>query len=220
MALHHSPRIVTNGLVLALDAASIRSYPMSGTTWYDLSGNNKNFAINMTTQPTFLENSLQFQNQGGYRANVLSADILTDMTIECWYKPISMNNACCGTVFGTGQFQFFHIGNYVYMMIGVDNGSGTRLWMHPQFFLENNIWHHVVLCRRNKQYYVIWVDGVEVYISEAYSGLNLWTNKDDWYVSETTHPNVKISSCRAYNRALSSTEILQNYNATKSKYGL
>ena len=40
MALHHNPRIVTSGLVLALDAADINSYPGSGTTWYDLSGNN------------------------------------------------------------------------------------------------------------------------------------------------------------------------------------
>ena len=38
----HSPRIITNGLVLALDAANVKSYPGSGTVWKDLSGNNNN----------------------------------------------------------------------------------------------------------------------------------------------------------------------------------
>ena len=42
MALAHSPRIVTDGLVLALDAANTKSYPGSGEIWYDLSGNGYN----------------------------------------------------------------------------------------------------------------------------------------------------------------------------------
>ena len=51
MALHHSPRIVTSGLVLALDAADRNSYPGSGTTWTDLSGNANNGTL--TNGPTF-----------------------------------------------------------------------------------------------------------------------------------------------------------------------
>ena len=42
MALAHSPKIVTDGLVLCLDAGNPKSYPGSGTTWYDLSGNGNN----------------------------------------------------------------------------------------------------------------------------------------------------------------------------------
>ena len=42
MALSHSPSIVTNGLVLCLDAANSKSYPGSGTTWTDLSGRGNN----------------------------------------------------------------------------------------------------------------------------------------------------------------------------------
>ncbi len=45
MAFHHSPRIVTDGLVLYLDAANSKSYPGSGTNWYDLSGNKNDFVI-------------------------------------------------------------------------------------------------------------------------------------------------------------------------------
>ena len=38
MSFHFSPKIVTNGLLLHLDAANIKSYHGSGTSWYDLSG--------------------------------------------------------------------------------------------------------------------------------------------------------------------------------------
>lgn len=58
MALNHSPKIVTNGLVLYLDAANQKSYPGSGTTWTDLSGNGNTGTL--TNGPTFSAN-----NNGG-----------------------------------------------------------------------------------------------------------------------------------------------------------
>ena len=50
MSLNHSPAIVTDGLVLCLDAANIRSYPKSGATWSDLAGANNGA---LTNGPTF-----------------------------------------------------------------------------------------------------------------------------------------------------------------------
>ena len=50
MSLNHSPAIVTDGLVLCLDAANIRSYPKTGTTWSDLAGTNNGA---LTNGPTF-----------------------------------------------------------------------------------------------------------------------------------------------------------------------
>lgn len=46
MALNYGPNIVTDGLVLALDAADRNSYPGTGTTWFDISGNGNNGTIN------------------------------------------------------------------------------------------------------------------------------------------------------------------------------
>lgn len=51
MALAHSPKIVTDGLLMCLDAANIKSYPGSGTTWFDLSKNGLNGTL--TNGPTF-----------------------------------------------------------------------------------------------------------------------------------------------------------------------
>lgn len=53
MALNHSPKIVTNGLVLCLDAANPKSYPGTGTTWTDLSGNGRNFTLNNSSYYSF-----------------------------------------------------------------------------------------------------------------------------------------------------------------------
>ena len=49
--MYYGPRIVSNGLVLCLDAANKRSYPGTGTTWTDLSGNSNNGTL--TNGPTF-----------------------------------------------------------------------------------------------------------------------------------------------------------------------
>jgi hypothetical protein len=69
MALYHSPSIVRTGLVLCLDAANIKSYPGSGTTWFDLSGNNNNATL--TGTPTVSNGVFQFNGTTQY-ANVSS----------------------------------------------------------------------------------------------------------------------------------------------------
>ena len=62
MALNYSPRIVRDGLVMSLDAADINSYPRTGTTWYDVTGNGNHVSI--LNSPTYVSN-----NYGGYFAN-------------------------------------------------------------------------------------------------------------------------------------------------------
>jgi hypothetical protein len=58
MSNNYGPRIVTDGLVLCLDAADRNSYPGSGSTWYDLSGNNYNGTISGATFTTFNNNGV------------------------------------------------------------------------------------------------------------------------------------------------------------------
>jgi hypothetical protein len=53
MAFFRGPNVVTNGLVLALDAANPKSYVSGSTTWNDLSGNNYNGTLSGSTIPTY-----------------------------------------------------------------------------------------------------------------------------------------------------------------------
>ena len=81
MSLNHSPAIVTDGLVLCLDAANVRSYPKSGTTWSDLVGGNDGAMQNMTAS--------NFSSANG---GILSFDG-TDEHVNCGNLE-TLNNIC------------------------------------------------------------------------------------------------------------------------------
>jgi len=67
MAYRNGPKIITDGLVLCLDAAISKSYPGSGTTWYDLSGNGINGSlINGTSFVNVNKGVLNFDNTNDY----------------------------------------------------------------------------------------------------------------------------------------------------------
>jgi hypothetical protein len=93
MGLNHSPRIVTDGLVLCLDAANRKSYPGSGTTWFDLSGLAQNFTLYNT--PTFSNNregELLFSGSNDYARirNSSSIDLMNSKgTVEVCFRTIS-----------------------------------------------------------------------------------------------------------------------------------
>jgi hypothetical protein len=89
MALSHGPPIVTNGLVLALDAADRNSYPGSGTTWTDLSGRGNNGTL--TTGPTFSSSnggSIVFDGTDDFIDFTSDSNLLptAGLTVSAWIK--------------------------------------------------------------------------------------------------------------------------------------
>jgi hypothetical protein len=89
-----APNIVTDGLVLYLDAANTKSYPGSGTTWFDISGNNRNFTL--TNGPTFQSTgggSFKFDGTDDYATLNIANDnpmkienfIYANHTYEVWF---------------------------------------------------------------------------------------------------------------------------------------
>jgi hypothetical protein len=78
MALQHSPSIITDGLVLYLDAANPRSYPGAGTTWTDLSGNGNN---------STLINGVGYNSGNGGFLSFNGADQYADLGITSTYFP-------------------------------------------------------------------------------------------------------------------------------------
>ena len=93
MGSHYNPRVVTNGLVLHLDAANIRSYPGSGTAWTDLSGQGNNGTL--TNGPTFDANnagSIVFDGTNDY---VLGSTFTglgsSNRAVDVWFRIISLS---------------------------------------------------------------------------------------------------------------------------------
>ena len=74
MAVGYNPRIVTDGLVLALDAGNTKSYPGSGSTWTDLIGGR---GATLTGSPTHTENYLSFDGSTQYASFSSSVEVST-----------------------------------------------------------------------------------------------------------------------------------------------
>jgi hypothetical protein len=85
MALAHSPSVITDGLMVYLDAANTRSYPGTGNTWYDLRGN-RNFTLQ--NNPPFFANSaggsIGFTAANSHHATATSLSSMSTWTVEVW----------------------------------------------------------------------------------------------------------------------------------------
>jgi hypothetical protein len=209
--------IVTDGLILNLDAGFVGSYPITNTTWYDLSSNGTNTSI--PDSSTYSSSSMNYIYNSSNLGGLYSAGAY-DNTMECWFYVPSGGSyqGCCQTIFGTYWFRTFLIGTALFTMIGFWTGE-TYTYQHPAFDISYDAWHCAVGVRRDNRY-IIWIDGVERYNGDFGSGMSLYDAVGDWYISNSSHPNIKVAIARMYNRGLSNSEILQNYNSNKSRFGL
>ena len=97
MGLSHSPSLVMNGLVLCLDAGNSKSYPGTGTTWTDLSGNGNNGTL--TNGPTYSSangGSLVFDGTNDYTQTPLSGTF-PQITVEFWgfFEYLDVKSSSC-----------------------------------------------------------------------------------------------------------------------------
>jgi hypothetical protein len=215
MALHHSPRVVTDGLVLSLDAASRESYPGSGTVWRDLAGSNNGTLTNGVGFNAANVGSLTFDGVNDYVdiGNPTSLQSLTQGSIEAFYYRIA-STATYQMIFtdAVSDFEITYNINTLQFWVG-NSGIGYSHAITGQ-------WFHVVgvLGVGFKRLYL---NGIQV-ASGTNTGLN--TGNRVRYVGSRPGGNLPFNGLipvlRAYNRTLTEAEILQNYNATKSRYNL
>ena len=109
MGLGHSPSVVTSGLVLALDAGNTKSYPGTGTTWTDLSGNSNTGTL--ISSPTFSSvngGSLTFNGSTNYVdcGNATNLQLYTG-TIAAWIKASSGNSSYRGIIVKQNAWALF-----------------------------------------------------------------------------------------------------------------
>jgi hypothetical protein len=231
MATSYSPKIVTDGLVLCLDAADKKSYSGSGTTWTDRSRNSKHGTL--TNGPTFdSENGgvLVFDGSNDYIQSSVTGNMsTTDYTVTINAKYVyhtPSNTTFWGFSEGGSQayktfcFQTWNGANNQIMFF---NGNGSSY--QSQIFTPTGL----DIYSYNEYTFVILSSGnISLYINgELY---NTWTgntyrNSDNfdrvWVatrIDQTFRGNV--ANFKVYNRALTDTEVVQNYNATKGRFGL
>ena len=230
MAISRGPKIVTNGLVLALDAADKNSYVGSGTTWTDLSGNNNTGTL--TNGPTFNGGnggSIVFDGSDDY-VNVsdnTSLDIAGDKTLCCWVNLGSDPNGtgiagkASSSVFGMSLAYSWDSKGF--QAIAWNSTNSPQL--DKDLTRDINKWVYVVGVQSSTTRLIYALDSLGTRSASGGGGTHTWDNNLSFTIGSVTGgyyvpSNTKIAAVHVYNRALSATEVLQNYNATKTRFGL
>ena len=213
--------LVINGLTMWLDANSTSSYSGSGTTWYDISGNGAD--VTLVNTPTYTSGTPSYftfasasnQSATGSTSNVLPQ---TQYTKSMWFY---LNSYADNNIISSesgGHFMYMAGSNKMY--------SGHTNWgvysAYPStanFSLST--WYYAALTFNTTDGMVLYVNGVQ---DSTYTA-NKTAHSGDGSVNvgrfgAGNFMNGRVAESYCYNRSLSAGEILQNYNASKSKYGL
>jgi hypothetical protein len=229
MAFNYSPKIITDGLVLYLDAANTRSYVSGSTTWNDISRGGNNGTL--TNGPTFNSGnggSIVFDGVND-RIDLLNATSLwtSNFTINFYIKSNLLGNqfifsngsygsAATNIWFGGGALNQFNV------HLRRTDGTGAIGYNFTLPALYNilgyysivyNVGDNTLKLHQNSSL----VENKNTSLVDPSWMPNGWRigNSDGW-----TSVNGDIYNFSIYNRALSQQEITQNYNATKTRFGL
>jgi hypothetical protein len=236
MATVYNSNIVRNGLVLHLDAANKKSYSGSGNTWFDLSGNGNNAIKNgNAANPTWREQgfwdfpaSIVGINGGFIINNSDSLYTISNCTVELFFtlesKTVASGDSDWMAIFSKGSTRTNQT-----PAISINQGITNNRYLHIErpsaFNSANNIFTDYT---GNKWYYVTAVIGTTSFgylnsqqVSTSAGGMI--SNTHPIYLGLDSASEMfkgKLSIVRMYNRNLTAAEILQNFEATRGRYGI
>lgn len=225
MGILYNPNIVRDRLVIALDPANVKSYPGSGSTWYDLSGNDNHATLFNT--PSFSNGTLELNGTNQYAqitANQTSLDFRYEQTIMVWeYHTFTSgrrniwDQAYGG--YGTWTHEQGSYINYYYGDAGVNNTPYTN---KGSTSTSTGQWNCMTSVRD--------VSNFTFYNSTTGTSS---TQSNPYADQPVTSANIRIGlgytgvywigslgPILVYDKALTALEVLQNYNAMKSRFGL
>ena len=223
--LVHFPRIVTDGLVLCLDAGNPLSYTSGDSVWKDLSGNGNNGTlVNGVGYNSSNGGSLSFDGVNDYVSgtNNITLQLVNDLTVSAWVKlgdaanqgiVEKMNSSYngYGITKQNGFFKFWTASNNNYTY----TNSNTT-------YVADNNWYYVVgrrMSGTNRLFInsILQLDSQSAPLSDSgqiYVVGRYYSNVDNYYLGGN------IAQVSIYNRALTPQEVQDNYLATKGRYGL
>lgn len=220
MAFIHSPKVVTDGLIWYIDAANTKSYPGSGTNWNEITGNGASGSlVNGPVFSSAAAGSIDLDGTNDYVTGSIT-QLPTGNTahsIDAWFILDS---------YGSARTWILTLGQRgagaIHWLVTSETNTQFGIFGSTQLAptIQLNTWTNIVL---------------------TYSGTTLTAYKNGLFSSSIAASTVnftskifsiafngaseafmngRMASVRIYNRALSTTEVLQNYNATRGRFGV
>jgi hypothetical protein len=219
--------IVQSGLILNLDAGNTYSYPRTGIIWTDLSGNNNNGTLvngpifNSTNGGSIVfDGNDDFVNCG----NVSNLQITTG-TISAWVKTTTPGSGFRGIITKQGNWGLFVKDNILTTYDwSLPSNTGTRT---TNINIADGTWKNVVMTFTENtgtpsNNAIIYLNGNPVLtttIKYSFNSVNVELGRGGSTPGGTIQLlNGNIAQSLVYNRVLTPTEVLQNYNSTKAKF--
>ena len=211
--------IVIDGLTLRLDAGNSLSYPGSGTTWTDLAGTQQN--ITLVNSPTFTSGTpsyFTFNGSNQYGTGTGAVLTTTSYTKSVWFYVNAYGDNNLVSSNDGGHFMYMYGTNKIYC--GHSNW-GNYIAYPSTGSISLNTWYNVTLTFNTTDGMVLYINGIQdsTYTENksAHNGDNS-TNVATFAGGNLL--NGRISKVYCYNRSLTSSEVLQNFNSDKSEFGL
>ena len=251
MALAHSPRIVTDGLVLALDAGNTKSYPGSGTTWYDLSGNGNNAIKKGTVSYSIWNSSGYFEQRPTNYFGATDSNSSAPNTGGSWWEvshssSISPNNGWSiggwlkvigdQTYNGTGWFHKQGSGDergiHLEPIGGTFRANASDGWSQINYDINNlGVWANYFFTfsqtsgvyGTNPGNLKFYINGSQVTEDTSFtpkidSTAPIYLGRRNGHFRHFLYGD--IANYQYYNKALSASEIQQNFNALRGRFGI
>jgi len=223
MGVSGGPDLIQDGLVLALDASDRNSYVSGSSTWFDVAGSNNGTLTNGPTFNTGSGGSIVFDGVDDYvgfgSANAWAFGSNGTVSTWCYFTGSVLTNHRIWCVNNNNNSLD------AYISAGASFG---RLGLHGSTALTVNqfptaSWVYVTATYAGGTLQV-YFNGVPQALTGTTSGYSI-TNSSSLFLGKYTTADGyrwrgNISSTSMYNRGLSADEVLQNYNAQKSKFGL
>lgn len=220
MSFSYSPKpVIDSSLVLYLDAANNKSYVSGSTTWNDISrGGNNGTLVNGPTYSSANGGSIVFDGSNDYVSGSLSS--INTWTMSVWYLSKNISSAlvyypfsgAAATGLGFGGTFDVNTQNRWYFFDGANTFSNSNT------SVVINTWYNLVVTKTSTSYNLYTNGNLSISgtgLNLSYSQYVLGARADNFgYV------NGNVAQASMYNRVLSATEVTQNYNALKSRYGL
>jgi len=229
MAIISNPSLVMSGLILALDAANTKSYPGSGNTWTDISANGR--VGTLTNGPTYNSansGSITFTAASSNSVLLTGSTTVSQATFTVWLRRNGSQNDYAGILFTRGGVSssisglsfFSTVNNLGYNW----NNAVAAFSFNSGLTVPDGVWCMAALSLTSTAatLYLCQSSGTTsatntlAHASTTFDGLKLgWDG-----TASSRYMNGSIASAHLYNRALSASEIQQNFNALRGRFSV